>query len=100
MTKEILEIAEAIKRNDYELGKLKIFDYDTADEANPSTAHERSSRSDISIEIGGPSTHIKIYVITRAEHTIIKNAVEEILRGREMQLNARLYDFCTDKLRD
>ena len=95
MSKEFLNIAELIDGNNYELNKLNIFNHDTLDEANPK--HERT-KSDITIEIGGPGTHISFAVRTRAEHTIIKHAVIGILRQREKDLNEMLDVLCQDRL--
>ena len=89
--KELEWITSALERTNENLSKMNIFGYDTLDEADPK--HERI-RGDVTIEIGGPSTHIRFAVQTRAEHTIIKNAVESILNSRLDAANTRLETFC------
>ena len=90
--KEILKIAQTIERVNQHLSKMRIFEYDTLDEADP--GKERSNSSDVSVEIGGPATHIKFAVLTRSEHTIIKTAVEQILNTRYVNAKMDLNSFC------
>ncbi|KKM62772.1 hypothetical protein LCGC14_1518320 [marine sediment metagenome] len=91
---EILEISQAIDDAKYNLNKMGIFKYDTLDEVDPK--FERV-RGDVTVEIGGPSTHIKFFVLTRAEHTKVKDVVESILTNRLNDANERLDIFCLNR---
>ena len=91
---EIFEISTAIEGAEYNLNKMGIFKYNTLDEADPK--YERVG-GEVTVEIGGPSTHIKFGIRTRAEHTKIKDAVESILTERLRAANARLDIFCLNR---
>lgn len=95
--KKLHEISKKIESVQYELSKMGIFNYNTLDEADPK--FERI-RSDITVEIGGPSTHIKFTVLTRDEHTRVKKVVESILRDRMNDLEKELSEFCEKYLED
>lgn len=89
----MLKLSKEFDSLDYELGKVGIFKYSTHDEADPG---KERLRTDITVEIGGPSTHIKFTVMTREEHTIIKDAVMAILNNRKGNLVKSLGDLCVD----
>lgn len=73
-----------------------LFKYETLDEADPK--FERNRR-DVTFEIGGPSTHIQSFILTRLEHTTLKNALLVIFNDRklaaEKALEAELKDVVT-----
>lgn len=89
-----IELAiSSLKDTQYNVDKFKIFGYNTLDEADPK--HERV-RADLTVEIGGPSTHIKFSVLTREEHTIIKDAVQSIFKKRQATAESELRLACKD----
>jgi len=92
--KALIGIMDRLERNDYELNKMNIFNHDTLDETDPK--HERIRR-DVTVEIGGPSAHIKFTVLTRVEHTIIKGAVAKILHVRQNENRAKLDRICQNR---
>ena len=85
------ELTRHLKMVDYNLSKQKIFGYDTLDEA---PTNEVRIKSDLVVEIGGPSAHIKFGIRTRAEHTILKEAIIKILTTRKAVLTASLRGLC------
>lgn len=87
----IAKALEGIKNVKHNLDKFGIFNHDTLDEADP---RKERIRSDITIEIGGPSTHIQITVLTRDEHTKIKSVMAEILNSRLALHQANLLLEC------
>lgn len=91
MIEEISKLTKRIEHNNYNKNKLGIFNYDTLDEAKEGA--ERMS-SDITVEIGGPRAHIKLYIATREEHTLIKNVVEKIISNREEKWTEELKIVC------
>ncbi len=97
MEDKIIKMAKKLESINYELSKMNIFQYDTLDEADPKL--ERI-RSDVTVEIGGPSAHIKFVVLTRAEHTQVKNLVEKILNDRLEKIKFDLKGFCEQYLRN
>jgi len=97
MNNELSKICKNIERTENDLSKMKIFRYDTLDEAG--TKHERL-HSDITVEIGGPSAHIKFRIVTKNEHTKIKNVVQEILDNRLDKANLELDAFCQRWVKD
>ncbi len=89
------ELVGEIDRVDYELGKQRIFNYDTLDEADPG---KERLRTDITVEIGGPGAHIQFSVRTRDEHTAIKDAVMGVLNKRKQRLEYELVCLCEDTI--
>ena len=84
MTKDVFDkLASAIEArkqaNEGHNRIVALFKYDTLDEADPK--FERV-RSDVTFEIGGPCAHLAGTILTREEHTILKNALMEIVCGR------------------
>jgi hypothetical protein len=72
-----------------------LFKYDTAAEQEvrrPGT--ERLARCDVSVEIGGPSVHAKLYGLTRDEIELLRPVLANILAARwttaEKELRALL----------
>ena len=72
-----------------------LFKYDTAAEQEakrPGT--ERTARCDVTIEIGGPSVHAKLYGLTRDEIELLRPVLASILAVRgtaaEKELRALL----------
>jgi len=92
-TKDIFSALKGIEGAEYNLAKFDIFKYDTLDEADPK---KERVRSDLTVEIGGPSVHIKITVLTRAEHTKVKNMMTEILTARLATHQTNLLQACKD----
>ena len=92
-TKTISSALKGIEDAEYNLGKFNIFKYDTLDEADPG---KERVRADVTVEIGGPSAHIKITVLTRAEHTKVKNMMTEILTTRLATHQANLLQACKE----
>lgn len=91
---DLSKINDDIEAAEYNLSKMGIFGYGTLDEADSSK--ERLGR-DVTVEIGGPSTHIKITILTRKEHTKVKNLIETILNDRLKDANKRLDEFCKNR---
>ena len=58
--KELHEISDSLERVKYNLGKMKIFNYNTLDEAD--SKHERI-KTDITVEIWGTISTYKVYGI-------------------------------------
>jgi len=65
----------------------ELFKYDTLDEADPGKG---KANSDVTIELGGPCTHVKFAILTRAEHTILKDALDTLFDSRRAVLVAEL----------
>jgi hypothetical protein len=82
---QLIKIAEELKNLNYETEKKNIFDYNTLNEDRGAS---------ISVEIGGPSAHIKLWIQTRKEHDLIQNAIVQILNSRRNALDNRLNVFC------
>ena len=74
-----LAIEARKQANDGHNRLVELFKYDTLDEAD--TKLERV-RSDVTFEIGGPCAHLAGTILTRAEHTLLRNALTEIVCGR------------------
>ena len=82
-------LTASLERAQENLDKVNaLFKYDTLDEADPK--HERI-RGDVTIELGGPSTHMKTGIMTREEHTTLKECITRILtcRIRDMESQIR-----------
>lgn len=95
--REFMKVTDEIESVNYNIDKLEIFDYDTLDEVDPKV--ERL-RSDVTVEIGGPTAHLKFTVRTRQEHTIIKNAVTSILETRHALADEKLTSLCKERIND
>lgn len=93
--RDFTTVVENIDRVKYEKDKLGIFKYDTLDEAKPGL--ERI-RTDLSIEIGGPSPHIKLGIQTRKEHTLLKDCITKIINDRLESLNSELDKLCKERI--
>jgi len=92
---KIKKISDDIEKAQYNLDKMGIFKYDTLDEADKS---KERIRGDVTVEIGGPSAHIKFTILTREEHTKVRNVVETILKNRLNEANVRLDKFCVNRM--
>ena len=89
---KLCKASEVIKMH---WSKINIFDYPTSDEIDKSGTQ---SRLNVTVEIGGPSTHIKFAIKTREEHTLIKHAVESILTARLDKINSDIDDYCQTRI--
>jgi hypothetical protein len=89
------EVFDLLESTEYEREKFGIFKYDTLDEADPG---KERIRRDLTVEIGGPSTHIKFTILTREEHTVLYDAIKKILDYRHIELNEELNRLCRERL--
>ena len=48
------------------------------------------------IEIGGPSTHVKLSGFNRVEHTILKEALDKIMEAKHKQARKDLNEACEE----
>jgi hypothetical protein len=90
---KIIKAAKSIEDAEYNIGKFRIFDYETLDEAD---SGKDRIRSDVTVEIGGPSTHIKFIVLTRSEHTMIKDVIAAIFKERLTHAQDNLICACKE----
>lgn len=94
------ELSNAVDAFDDAVDKIdrcnNLFGYETPDERDPKYEHVHGR--DLFIEVGGPCTHIKIYVSTRKEHGILKEALDKILSKREADANKRLDSLCAKRM--
>lgn len=90
-------VVDRLQGIEEERDKLSIFKHDTLDEADP--RYERASNSDIRVEIGGPGAHIRLVILTRREHTLLRTAITDIIEGRIKRLNEELDDLCAERIK-
>ncbi|KKN75849.1 hypothetical protein LCGC14_0377250 [marine sediment metagenome] len=79
-THNLTKLTTQLERTQEQQEKIaKLFGYDTLDEAD--LKHERI-RSDVTVEFGGPCTHVKITILTRDEHTKMRICLDAVLANR------------------
>ena len=95
------ELAEAIERaksaEEYKKRIADLFKYETLDEANPS---EERSRRDVTVELGGPCVHAKLVIMTRTEHTILREALDKIIGNRLVESNQEIDELCKERIKE
>lgn len=94
--KKIQGLCEELETIRYEQSKYGIFGYDTLDEVDSNYSCNERIRTDLTVEIGGPSTHLKFVIKTRAEHTKIKDIAQSILSNRQELIEMELAKICTE----
>jgi len=65
-----------------------LFEYDSADERYAKGLTDTGR--EVFIEIGGPSTHARLYRLTRMEIDLLRPALVKICIGRRQQAEAEL----------